>query len=134
MAKEQIKKKKTKVVKKIKTKVLSAVLHVKATFNNTIVSLTKPNGDVIGQSSSGTIGYKGTKKSTPYAAQLATEAVLKTAKDYQVQELVLKITGIGAGRNSVLRVVENSGIKILSIADVTPLPHNGCRPPKKPRV
>ena len=134
MAKEKTKNKKTKVVKKIKIKVPSAILHVKATFNNTIVTLTKSNGDVIAQSSSGTIGYKGTKKATPYAAQLAAESVLKTASDYQVQELVVKVTGIGGGRNSVLRVVENSQIKILSIADVTPLPHNGCRPPKKPRA
>ena len=134
MNKDKFKNKKAKSPKKIKIKVPSALLHVKATFNNTIVTLTKVNGDVIGQSSAGTIGYKGTKKSTPYAAQLATEAVLKKAVDYHVQELAIKLTGIGAGRNSVLRVIENSGLKVLSIADVTPLPHNGCRPPKKPRV
>lgn len=134
MVKQQNKKNKSKITKKPKIKVPVAVLHIKATFNNTILSLTKPNGDVFVQASAGTIGYKGTKKSTPYAAQLATENVLKKAQECQVQELTVKVTGIGAGRNSVLRAIENSGLKITSIADVTPLPHNGCRPPKKPRV
>ncbi len=129
---KKLKVKKTKLKKRIKVE--SAIMHIKVSFNNTIVSLTSLNGDVFVQSSSGKIGYKGTKKSTPYAAQLATEAVLKSAKDYGVREIMIKVNGIGAGRNSVLRAVENSDLRVLSIADVTPLPHNGCRPPKKPRV
>lgn len=120
--------------KKIKEVVSSGIVHIYATFNNTIITLSKMNGEVIAQSSAGTIGYKGAKKSTPYAAKLAMLNILETAKLFLVKEAEVKVKGIGSGRNSALKALETSNIKILAIYDVTPLPHNGCRPPKKPRV
>ncbi len=126
--------KKTKLQKKIKEKILTGIVHIRSTFNNTIITLSRLNGEVLGQSSAGIIGYKGTKKSTPYAAQMAIADVLEIAKNYKMENLEVRIKGIGSGRNSVLRALEAADIKLISIADVTPLPHNGCRAPKKPRV
>ncbi len=119
--------------KKIKEVVNHAIIHIHSTFNNTIVTLTRTNGETIAQESAGTIGYKGTKKSTPYAAQVAASKVLEIARKYGVKELDVKINGIGSGRSSILRTLEGSEFQILSIADVTAIAHNGCRPPKRPR-
>lgn len=119
--------------KKIKETLLRGIIHVKSTFNNTIVSLSRENGEVLAQESGGSMGYKGAKKSTPYAGQIVFLKVIETAKLYKIQKLIIRIKGIGPGRNSILRALESSGMEIESIMDVTPLAHNGCRPPKKPR-
>lgn len=119
--------------KKIKEVVAHALVHIYATFNNTIVTLTRLNGETLSWTSGGTIGYKGSKKSTPYAAQVATNRVLGIAKQYGVQSLEIKVKGIGPGRNSALRTLQSGEIKMISISDFTPIAHNGCRPPKRPR-
>lgn len=134
--KTHLNKKKLNKVKKREKIIACGIIHIKSTFNNTIVTFSDLEGRVIsgGQSSAGKIGYKGTKKSTPYAAQLAISKILEIAKACQTKEVHIKIKGIGPGRNSVLRILENSPLDLLSVSDVTPLPHNGCRPPKRPRV
>ena len=103
--------KKTKLQKKIKEKILTGIVHIRSTFNNTIITLSRLNGEVLGQSSAGIIGYKGTKKSTPYAAQMAIADVLEIAKNYKMENLEVRIKGIGSGRNSVLRALEAADIK-----------------------
>ena len=108
--------------------------HIKSTFNNTIVSITDPQGNVIAWASSGHVGFKGSRKSTPFAAQVAAEKAGKAALDYGVKSLEVRIKGPGPGRESAVRSLNNVGYKILNIIDVTPIPHNGCRPPKKRRV
>src|SRR5271157_3518149 len=105
-------------------------VYIKATFNNIIVSITNTNGQVIAWSSAGKMGFKGSKKNTPYAAQRATEDCAKTAFDLGMKKATVYVKGPGAGRDVAVRIVNNSGIEIISILDVTPLPHNGCRPPK----
>jgi small subunit ribosomal protein S11 len=112
----------------------TAVALVKATFNNTLITITDINGDVLCWASAGTAGFKGTRKSTPFAAQRAADAVAAAAKRYGVHELEVKVKGPGSGRESAVTALQASGLKILSIEDITPLPHNGCRPPKRRRV
>jgi small subunit ribosomal protein S11 len=120
--------------KKIRRTVPRGIAHIKATFNNTIVTITDPNGDVLCWDSAGTIGYKGSRKSTPFAAQRAAEAVAGKAKKLGVREIEVKVTGPGAGRESAIRALMAAGLEIRAIEDTTPLPHDGCRPRKKRRV
>ncbi len=108
--------------------------HIQATFNNTIVTITDPQGNVITWASAGTAGFKGSRKSTPYAAQMAAQVAAKTAQENGVRELDIFIKGPGPGRESAIRSVQQTGLMVRSITDVTPIPHNGCRPPKKRRV
>ncbi|MBI2932089.1 MAG: 30S ribosomal protein S11 [Planctomycetes bacterium] len=123
-----------KKAKKVKKLVPHAVCFIKATFNNTIITITDPSGETLCWSSSGTIGYKGSKKSTPFAAQKAAEAAAEKAQKFGVREIDVKIKGPGAGRESAIRALQAAGLDIRAIEDVTPLPHNGCRPRKKRRV
>lgn len=112
----------------------TAVALIKATFNNTMITITDTNGDVLAWASAGTAGFKGTRKSTPFAAQRAADAVAAAAKRYGVHELEVRVKGPGSGRESAVTALQAAGLKILSIEDITPLPHNGCRPPKRRRV
>jgi len=108
--------------------------HIQATFNNTIVTITDPQGNVITWASAGTAGFKGSRKSTPYAAQMAAQVAAKTAQENGLRELDIFIKGPGPGRESAIRSIQQTGLIVRSITDVTPIPHNGCRPPKKRRV
>jgi small subunit ribosomal protein S11 len=108
--------------------------HIQATFNNVIISLTNNAGQVISWSSAGKMGFKGSKKNTPYAAQLAAEDAAKEAHDFGLRRVRVFVKGPGGGRESAIRSLHNTGIEVTEIVDVTPLPHNGCRPPKKRRV
>ena len=108
--------------------------HIQATFNNVIISLTNNAGQVISWSSAGKMGFKGSKKNTPYAAQVAAEDASKEAHDFGLRRVRVFVKGPGAGRESAIRAIHNHGIEVMEIIDVTPLPHNGCRPPKKRRV
>ena len=112
----------------------SGVAHVNATFNNTLVTITDAQGNAIAWSSSGTQGFKGSRKSTPYAAQMAAEDAGRKAMEHGVRTLEVEVKGPGAGRESALRALQTVGFVITSIRDVTPIPHNGCRPPKRRRV
>ncbi len=120
--------------KKIRKSVAKGIAHVNATFNNTIITITDTNGDTLCWDSAGTIGYKGSKKSTPYAAQKAGERVADKASKFGVKELDVKVKGPGSGRESAIRALQASGLDVKTIEDCTPLPHNGCRPRKKRRV
>lgn len=120
--------------KKIRRNVAKATVHIRATFNNTVITITDPNGDALCWDSGGTIGYKGSRKSTPFAAQKAAEKCADKAKKFGVKEVEVQIKGPGAGRESAIRALQASGLEIKGIEDVTPLPHNGCRPRKKRRV
>ncbi len=122
--------------KKKKNVVVEAVgqAHVQSTFNNIIISLTNNTGQVISWSSAGKMGFKGSKKNTPYAAQLAAEQASKEAMDLGLRKVKVFVKGPGAGRESAIRTIHNTGIEVLEIMDITPLPHNGCRPPKKRRI
>jgi len=124
--------KKTK--KKVKKNIQSGVAHIAATFNNTIVSITDVSGNVISWASAGGCGFKGSRKSTPFAAQLAAENAAKKAQEHGVRTVQVQIKGPGAGRESAIRALQSAGFKITLIRDVTPVPHNGCRPPKRRRV
>lgn len=108
--------------------------HIKATFNNIIISLTNSQGQVISWASAGKMGFKGSKKNTPYAAQVAAEDCSREAHDFGLRRVKVFVKGPGAGRESAIRAIHNSGIEVTEIIDVTPLPHNGCRPPKRRRV
>ena len=119
--------------KKIKRSYTKGVAHIHATFNNTIVTITDVQGNVIAWSSAGALGYKGAKKSTPFAAQLAAEAAAKTAFDQGLRTVDVEVKGPGAGRESAVRALTVVGLQVSSIEDTTPIPHNGCRPPKRPR-
>ena len=121
-------------VKKVKKLVPKAVAHIQASFNNTIITITDPNGDTLCWASSGTIGYKGSRKSTPFAAQKAAESVAEKAQKFGVREVEVNVNGPGAGREGAIRALQMSGLDVKMIEDVTPLPHNGCRPRKKRRV
>ena len=124
-----------KVSKKRKVVVESVgEAHVSATFNNVIISLTNKKGDVIAWSSAGKMGFRGSKKNTPYAAQVAAEEAAKVAFDAGLKKVKVYVKGPGNGRESAIRTIHNAGIEVTEIIDVTPLPHNGCRPPKKRRV
>ena len=133
MAKQNAKN--AKVSKKRKVVVESVgEAHVSATFNNVIISLTNKKGDVIAWSSAGKMGFRGSKKNTPYAAQVAAEDAAKVAFDAGIKKVKVYVKGPGNGRESAIRTIHNAGIEVTEIIDVTPLPHNGCRPPKKRRV
>ena len=120
--------------RKAKRTLSSAQVHIYASFNNTIISVTDQQGNVVCWGSAGSAGYKGSRKSTPFAARLAAEQALKAAQAMGVQEVDLIVKGPGPGRESAIRAVQGMGIKVHSISDITPVPHNGCRPPKKRRV
>ena len=110
------------------------VAHIKATFNNTIVSITDANGGVVAWSSAGGVGFKGTKKGTPFAASLAAETAARKALEQGVREVNVLVKGPGSGRETAIRSLQSAGLEVISIKDVTPIPHNGCRPPKRRRV
>ncbi len=120
--------------KKVKKNVAKGVAHIKATFNNTIISITDPAGDVVAWSSSGAAGFKGSRKGTPFAAQVAAENAAAKAAECGMKSVSVLLNGPGSGREAALRALQSSGFSISLIRDVTPLPHNGCRPPKRRRV
>jgi small subunit ribosomal protein S11 len=120
--------------KKTKRSVSSAQVHIFASFNNTIVTVTDLQGNTLTWTSSGSVGFKGSRKSTPFAARLAAEEAIKNATVMGVQEIEVYIKGPGPGREAAIRAIQSKGLKVKSISDVTPVPHNGCRPPKKRRV
>ena len=131
MAKVKVK---SKSKRKTKRNVSSAVVHITATFNNTHVTITDMKGDTLCWASSGTSGFKGSRKSTPFAGQCASQQVAEKAKKFGVKDVEIRVKGPGSGRESAITALEAAGLKIKSIEDVTPLPHNGCRPRKKRRV
>jgi small subunit ribosomal protein S11 len=120
--------------KKTKRTLSSGQVHIFSTFNNTIVTVTDHQGNTVAWGSAGSAGFKGSRKSTPFAARLATEQAIKTAMSMGMQEAELFVKGPGPGRESAIRAVQALGLRVISITDVTPVPHNGCRPPKKRRV
>ena len=139
--KEQIKDSKTKnkkssysKKKKNKKNILNGIAYVQSTFNNTIVSIADTNGNVISWASAGQKGFKGSRKSTPYAAQIAADAAATKALEYGMKSITVQVKGPGSGRETALRALQSRGFKIISIKDTTPMPHNGTRPPKKRRV
>ena len=119
--------------KRVKKNIASGVAHIHSTFNNTIVTITDEAGCVVAWSSAGVLGYKGSRKSTPYAAQLVAEAAAKSAMDQGMKKVEAEVKGPGPGREAAIRALATAGLEITAINDVTPVPHNGCRPPKKPR-
>jgi small subunit ribosomal protein S11 len=108
--------------------------YIQSTFNNTIITLTDPNGKVISWASAGTVGFKGSRKSTPYAAQIAADRAAKRAMEHGLRQVEVLVRGPGSGREAAIRSLQGAGIQVMSIRDVTPIPHNGCRPPKRRRV
>jgi len=120
--------------KKVKKMVPQGQAHIFATFNNTIVTITDTNGNAVAWASGGSSGFKGSRKSTPFAARLAGQSAAKVAQDHGMQEMEIIVKGPGPGRENAIRALQASGIKVTSIRDITPVPHNGCRPPKKRRV
>ncbi len=123
-----------RVRRKVRKNITSGVAHVNATFNNTKVTITDAQGNTIAWSSAGSQGFKGSRKSTPYAAQMAAEGAGRKAQDHGMRTLQVEVKGPGSGRESALRALQSVGFEITSIKDVTPIPHNGCRPPKRRRV
>ena len=119
--------------RKAKKNVSTGIVHIKSSFNNTIVSITDVDGNVISWASSGAVGFKGSRKSTPFAAQLAAERAAKAAQEHGVRRVDVEVKGPGSGRDTAVRSLQNSGIEVTTIKDVTPIPHNGCRPPKRRR-
>jgi small subunit ribosomal protein S11 len=120
--------------KRVKKNVQSGIAHIQATFNNTVVTITDVSGNAVSWSSAGSRGFKGSRKSTPFAAQVAAEDAAHKAMDHGMRQLAVYVKGPGAGREAALRALSSSGLKLTMIRDVTPIPHNGCRPPKKRRV
>ena len=120
--------------KKVRRNVSRGIVHIQATFNNTLITITDMNGEVICWSSAGAVGFKGTRKSTPFAAQRAAERVAQAARKCGMVELEVRVKGPGGGREAAVNALQAAGMRIQSIEDVTPLPHNGCRPAKKRRV
>lgn len=131
---EEKKTKKKKIKKKVKKEVTTGIAHIKSTFNNTIISITDTKGNLIAWASSGLVGFKGTKKGTPFAAQSAAEQAAIKAKEVGLREVDVFVKGPGSGRETAIRALQANGIEINSIKDVTPIPHNGCRPRKRRRV
>jgi small subunit ribosomal protein S11 len=123
-----------RVKRRERKNISSGVAHVNASFNNTMITITDDQGNTIAWSSAGALGFKGSRKSTPYAAQVAADAAAKKASEHGVKILEVEVKGPGAGRESALRALQAAGFTITSIRDVTPIPHNGCRPPKRRRV
>jgi len=120
--------------KKVKKNVQLGVAHIQATFNNTIVTVSESNGNVLSWSSAGNQGFKGSRKCTPYAAQITAEAAARKAMEHGLRQVEVSVKGPGAGREAAVRSLQTAGLEITSIKDVTPIPHNGCRPPKRRRV
>lgn len=120
--------------KRVRKNVQSGIAHIQATFNNTIITISDVQGNVISWSSAGSRGFKGSRKSTPFAAQLAAEEAARKAQEHGMRSLGVYVKGPGAGREAALRALANVGFKVTHIRDVTPVPHNGCRPPKRRRV
>ena len=125
---------KKKVVKRVRKNVPTGMVHIQSTFNNTIVTVTDPAGNTVAWSSAGVKGFKGSRKSTPFAAQLVAEDAARKAMEHGMKSAGVVIKGPGAGRESALRAIQTAGLKVTMIVDVTPIPHNGCRPPKRRRV
>lgn len=123
-----------KKVKKTKRRVETAIVHVQSTFNNTVVSITTPDGEVLLRSSGGKLGFKGSRKGTPFAASQIASTLAKDMDQFGIKSLEVNMKGAGSGRDSVVRAFQGAGFMITTLRDVTPLPHNGCRPPKKRRV
>ena len=119
--------------RKVKKNIPEAQAHIQCTYNNTVVSISDNNGNVISWASAGTIGYKGSKKKTPYAAGMSAEAAARVAMDNGVKKVEVFVKGLGAGRENAIRALQTAGLEITAINDETPVPHNGCRPPKRPR-
>lgn len=124
---------KTARKRRVRKNIARGVAHIHSTFNNTIVTITDEQGNVISWSSAGALGFKGSRKSTPYAAQMAAEAAAKGAADHGMKTVEVSVKGPGPGRESAVRALQVAGLEISVINDVTPVPHNGCRPPKRPR-
>jgi len=124
----------TRVKRRERKNVESGIAHIKSTFNNTIVTISDPQGNVISWASAGTVGFKGSRKSTPYAAQLAAESAARQAAEHGMREVQCFVKGPGAGREAAIRALQAAGLEVSVIKDVTPIPHNGCRPPKRRRV
>jgi len=124
----------TRTKKKVKKQVADGVAHIHASFNNTIITITDRQGNALGWATAGGSGFRGSRKSTPFAAQVAADRVGQAVKEFGLQNLDVNVKGPGPGRESAVRALNNAGFKITSITDVTPIPHNGCRPPKKRRV
>jgi small subunit ribosomal protein S11 len=120
--------------RKVRRHVARAIVYIKATFNNTLVTITDMNGDAICRDSAGTVGFKGSRKSTPFAAQRAAEKCAHAAMRYGVREVEIRVKGPGSGRESAISAIQQAGLRISSIEDITPIPHNGCRPRKRRRV
>jgi small subunit ribosomal protein S11 len=127
-------KKPKKPRRKEKKNIVHGVAHIKATFNNTIISITDVEGNAISWASAGNVGFKGSRKSTPFAAQLAAEAASRRAQEHGVRRVEVQVKGPGSGRETAIRSLQASGLEVLGIKDVTPVPHNGCRPRKRRRV
>lgn len=126
--------KKVRTKRKEKKNIPSGIVHIQSTFNNTIVTITDPAGNVVAWSSAGVQGFKGSRKSTPFAAQIAAEDAAKKAMEHGIKNVEVYLKGPGSGRESALRSLQAAGFNIVMIKDVTPIPHNGCRPPKRRRV
>ena len=120
--------------RKVRRNVAKGIAHIRATFNNTLITITDTNGDTLCQDSAGTVGFKGSRKSTPFAAQRASEQCASKARKMGLSELEVRVSGPGSGRESAVTALQAAGLRITSIEDVTPLPHNGCRPRKRRRV
>ena len=120
--------------KRVKKNIDTGIAHIRSTFNNTIVTITDIQGNAISWSSAGALGFRGSRKSTPFAAQMAAEAAAKSAQEHGIKTLEVTVKGPGAGREAAIRSLQAAGIEVTAIVDVTPVPHNGCRPPKRRRV
>ena len=127
-------KKAVRTKKKVSKNVVAGVAHIKSTFNNTLVTISDLNGNVISWASAGGLGFRGSRKSTPFAAQMAAETATKAAMDHGMKTVEVYVKGPGAGREAGIRALQATGLEVNSIKDVTPIPHNGCRPPKRRRV
>jgi small subunit ribosomal protein S11 len=123
-----------RVKRRVRKNVESGIAHIRSTFNNTIITITDPRGNTVAWASSGTMGFKGSRKSTPFAAQMAAEQAAKTAMDNGMRTVDVLVKGPGAGREAAIRSLQAAGLEVSLIKDVTPIPHNGCRPPKRRRV
>jgi len=120
--------------RRVKKNIESGIAHIRSTFNNTIVTITDVQGNAISWSSAGALGFRGSRKSTPFASQMASEAAAKTAMEHGLKTLEVTVKGPGAGREAAIRALQSAGLEVTAIRDVTPVPHNGCRPPKRRRV
>lgn len=124
----------TRTKKRERKNIEQGVAHIKSTFNNTIITITDPKGNTISWASAGVVGFKGSRKSTPFAAQMAAERAAKEAMDHGMKQVEVAVKGPGAGREAAIRALQAAGLEVSVIRDVTPIPHNGCRPPKRRRV